>query len=194
MEQCSSSQRWIKYVGNIQQVFNRMTFIRSNFRQGILSYSTWTPCIIQRWLTGFSRSYFRWDKLYLCAFYVAVWWDSDSQGGCFCWWAAGSVSPSEQTAAVITFPHFTSSVINGLCQSSWIIGRTSPSVKRLISTRLCGWLKAMINNGMAFTQDLFCCSMLHPADLVYLHVVNVDVFSTTSYKNINSLPEKIWIP
>lgn len=43
---------------------------------------------------------------------------------------------------------FTSLVINGLCQSSWVIGRTSSPVKRLISTLLCGWLKAAINNVM----------------------------------------------
>lgn len=69
-------------------------------------------------------------------------------------------NPSVEPAAVITFPHFTSLVINGLCQSSGVIGRRSSPVKRLIRMLLCGWLKAMINNVMSFTQDLFCCSML----------------------------------
>lgn len=63
-------------------------------------------------------------------------------------------NPSVQAAAVIAPaplpppPPFTSLVINGLCQSSWVIGRTSSPVKRLISTLLCGWLKAAINDVM----------------------------------------------
>lgn len=47
-------------------------------------------------------------------------------------------NPSVLPAAVITFPHFTSLVINGLCQSNGVIGCTSSPVKRLISTLLCG--------------------------------------------------------
>lgn len=47
-------------------------------------------------------------------------------------------NPSVQPAAVITFPHFTSLVINSLCQSSGVIGRTSSPVNRLISMLLCG--------------------------------------------------------
>lgn len=52
-------------------------------------------------------------------------------------------------------PHFTSLVINSLCQSSRVIGRTSSPVKRLISMLLCGWLKAMINNVMALLKICF---------------------------------------
>lgn len=45
---------------------------------------------------------------------------------------------SAQSASVITLQHFTSLVINSLCQSSGVIGRTSSPMKRLISMLLCG--------------------------------------------------------
>lgn len=62
----------------------------------------------------------------------------------------GESNSSLLSATVIPLPHFTSLVINSLCQSSCVIGRISSLVKRLISTPLCGWLKAIINNEMGF--------------------------------------------
>lgn len=80
----------------------------------------------------------------------------------------GESNSSLLSTAVIPLPHFTSLVINSLCLSSWVIGRTSSPVKRLISTPLCGWLKAVINNQMGFAQDLFSCTLLQPVMSGYL--------------------------
>lgn len=114
----------------------------------------------------------------------------------FCWWAPGSIRPiSTAKPRLSLFPHFTSLVINGLCQSSGVIGCTSLPVKRLISMLLCGWLKAMINTVMAFTQDLFCCGMRQSVMLVvvFFFLVNVfvlNVFFTVSYRGLYRMPEK----
>ena len=88
-------------------------------------------------------------------------------GWWFCWWVPGSIKPISTAMRAYHSPpspphtHFTSLVINDLCQCSEVIGRTSWPVKRLISMLLCGWLKAMINNVMAFTEDssaAVCCN------------------------------------
>lgn len=44
-------------------------------------------------------------------------------------------------------------------------------LKRLISTLLCGWLKAMINNEMDIAQDLLSCTLLQPVLSGYLFFV-----------------------
>lgn len=104
--------------------------------------------------------------------HIFIRWESERQRNCaffmfnFAW--VGESSSSLLLAAVIPWPHFTSLVINSLCQSSWVIGRTSSPVKRLISAPLCGWLKAIINNEMGFAQDLFSCTLLQPVMSGYL--------------------------
>lgn len=47
-----SSEQSIKYVNGIHQVFNHMTFIKSNFQHRHISRSMWTLYIMNHWLTG----------------------------------------------------------------------------------------------------------------------------------------------
>lgn len=56
-------------------------------------------------------------------------------------------------------------------------------LKRLISTLLCGWLKAMISNEMDIAQDLFSCTLLQPVLSGYLFFsIRINGNQTVTYR------------
>lgn len=112
-----------------------------------------------------------------------------------CWWAQGGSIKPISTASCGYHPpsplNFTSLVINGLCQSSRVIGRTSSPVKRLISVLLCGWLKAMINNVMALLKICFSTVFRNQQCLVIL-IVFIVMYLSPYLTDMQKILSRVW--